>query len=522
MVDDSHRELSSRRHERGEESPGPAASELSATAVASGIRDGEFSAEDVTRSCLDRIGARESDVGAWVNLDPDHALDQARAADERQRAGTRLGPLHGVPVGVKDIFDTTDFPTEWGSPICFGRQPIEDSAVVNRLRSAGAVILGKTVTSEFAAWRPGPTRNPHDLTRTPGGSSSGSAAAVADKMVPLAVGSQTEGSTIRPASYCGVVGFKPSFGAISRRGVMRLSPSLDHVGLFSRSVADIWLLAGALFRAGRELVAEARGAPIRLGFVPSPFWDHATRELRDSFERYAEAARLPRVDLPPGFEDARTVRDRISSAEIAVEFGELHGRAADRLDDLFRRTIERGQAITHDELEESTGSPGEAGHFARRRVRRLRCAGHTRRNRRRRFTGHNRRPGVQQHLDVVREPGHQPSAVDRAIRIADRGPARGASWPRWRFVGYRGSDHWWTTAQLKLKPTSDTRVGNAALPSRGDTSHSEHREFVNGMRRPAPLSDHFASEELTSRLPMDIVGRSRSARDHLRCSVTRA
>ena len=351
MVDDSHRELSSRRHERGEESPGPAASELSATAVASGIRDGEFSAEDVTRSCLDRIGTRESDVGAWVNLDPDHALDQARAADERQRAGTRLGPLHGVPVGVKDIFDTTDFPTEWGSPICFGRQPIEDSAVVNRLRSAGAVILGKTVTSEFAAWRPGPTRNPHDLTRTPGGSSSGSAAAVADKMVPLAVGSQTEGSTIRPASYCGVVGFKPSFGAISRRGVMRLSPSLDHVGLFSRSVADIWLLAGSLFRAGRELVAEARGAPIRLGFVPSPFWDHATRELRDSFERYAEAARLPRVDLPPGFEDARTVRDRISSAEIAVEFGELHGRAAARLDDLFRRTIERGQAITHDELE---------------------------------------------------------------------------------------------------------------------------------------------------------------------------
>ena len=171
---------------------------------------------------------------------------QARAADERRLSGQPIGALHGVPVAIKDIFDTADMPTEYGSPIYAGRTPSRDATVVSRLRAAGAVIMGKTVTTEFAYFFPGKTRNPHNPEHTPGGSSSGSAAAVGAEMVPLAIGSQTNGSTIRPAAYCGVVGFKPTHGLISRHRALALSRTLDHVGLFARSVDDIALLAEAI------------------------------------------------------------------------------------------------------------------------------------------------------------------------------------------------------------------------------------------------------------------------------------
>ena len=165
----------------------------------------------------------ENDVHAFTHLDADYALSQARALDERRRSGQPLGPLHGVPVGIKDIFDTADYPTECGSPLFKGRRPMRDCTAVARLRAAGAVIIGKTVTTECAYFHPGPTRNPHDLDRTPGGSSSGSAAAVAAGMIPLAIGSQTNGSVIRPASFCGVYGVKPTHGTISRHGALILS-----------------------------------------------------------------------------------------------------------------------------------------------------------------------------------------------------------------------------------------------------------------------------------------------------------
>ncbi|HSD60121.1 MAG TPA: amidase, partial [Burkholderiales bacterium] len=219
---------------------------LSASEAAGLIRDGVVSSEQLVEVCLGRVGETDGAVQAWAHLDPAYALEQARAADAWRLEGRPTGPLHGVPVGVKDVFDTADMPTENGSALDAGRTPSRDATVVARLRAAGAVILGKTVTTEFATYTPGKTRNPHNPEHTPGGSSSGSAAAVAAGMVPLALGSQTNGSVIRPAAFCGVLGFKPTHGLISRHGMLGLSRSLDHVGLFARTVEDVALLAGQL------------------------------------------------------------------------------------------------------------------------------------------------------------------------------------------------------------------------------------------------------------------------------------
>jgi Asp-tRNA(Asn)/Glu-tRNA(Gln) amidotransferase A subunit family amidase len=197
-----------------------------------------MTSEGLVSACLERIAAIEDGIGAWAYLDADHALKQACEADRIQQDGQTLGLLHGIPVGVKDIFDTGDMPTEDGTVLHAGRQPQEDATAVALLREAGAVILGKTVTTELAVYAPGKTRNPHDLERTPGGSSSGSAAAVAAGMVPLAIGTQTNGSVIRPASYCGVYGYKPSYGRISRHRVLQQSRPLDQVGVFARTIED--------------------------------------------------------------------------------------------------------------------------------------------------------------------------------------------------------------------------------------------------------------------------------------------
>jgi len=202
---------------------------LSASEAARLIHDGIISSEQLIDACLERIREVDDRVQAWAFLDADYARTQARAADERRLSGQPIGALHGVPIAIKDIFDTADMPTEYGSPIYAGRTPSRDATVVSRLRAAGAVILGKTVTTEFAYFSPGKTRNPQNFEHTPGGSSSGSAAAVGAEMVPLAIGSQTNGSTIRPAAYCGAVGFKPTHGLISRYRALALSRTLDHV-----------------------------------------------------------------------------------------------------------------------------------------------------------------------------------------------------------------------------------------------------------------------------------------------------
>src|SRR6266851_1743143 len=223
---------------------------FSARDAAREIAAGRLSAEALIAACLDRIAARETVVGAWHYLDRDAALAAARQRD----ASSPSGPLHGVPIAVKDLIDTSDMPTGYGSPIYEGHRPAADAACVALARAAGAVVLGKTVTTEFACFTAGKTANPRNPAHTPGGSSSGSAAAVADGMVPLAFGSQTAGSVIRPASYCGVVGFKPSFGLIARAGVKPLADSLDTIGTMARNVADAAFFAGIL--GGRPALRE--------------------------------------------------------------------------------------------------------------------------------------------------------------------------------------------------------------------------------------------------------------------------
>ena len=203
---------------------------LSASDSRAALERGLLSSQELVAACCARIDELEESICAWAHLDQAQALEQARRADEFRSRGLALGPLHGLPIGIKDIIDTADYPTELGTVLHRGRRPARDATLVSLLKEAGAIILGKTVTAEMAVFAPGKTRNPPHLEHTPGGSSSGSAAAVASAMVPLAVGTQTNGSIIRPASYCGVYGFKPSFGRISRHGVLRQSPPLDTIG----------------------------------------------------------------------------------------------------------------------------------------------------------------------------------------------------------------------------------------------------------------------------------------------------
>src|SRR5713226_2045806 len=269
---------------------------LSATDAARLIRDGVISSEQLVEACLARVRETDGRIEAWAFLDPEYALEQARAADEWRLGGRPLGPLHGIPVGLKDIIDTADMPTENGSVLHAGRTPSRDAPVVAMLRGASAVIMGKTVTTEFAGAFPNKTRNPHNPAHTPGGSSSGSAAAVAAGMVPLALGSQTNGSTIRPAAFCGVYGFKPTHGLIPRHGILALSHTLDHVGLFARTIEDIALLAEQLTgyderdhdtrpRARIPFGAIAAEEPPLLpmiAFVKTPLWNRVEDETKQA------------------------------------------------------------------------------------------------------------------------------------------------------------------------------------------------------------------------------------------------
>jgi Asp-tRNA(Asn)/Glu-tRNA(Gln) amidotransferase A subunit family amidase len=222
--------------------------EYSVTEAAALLASGKLSAVQLAEDCLARVERREQEVQAWAYLDPEHLLAQARASDSQPRRSL----LHGIPVAVKDIIDTADMPTEYGSPIYAGHRPQWDAACVAMLRNAGALVMGKAVTVEFAARHPGKTRNPHNTAHTPGGSSSGSAAAVADCMVPLALGTQTGGSVIRPSAYCGIVGFKPTFNIINRSGVKPNSESLDTVGIMARTVDDVSLLFSAITGASSQ------------------------------------------------------------------------------------------------------------------------------------------------------------------------------------------------------------------------------------------------------------------------------
>ena len=334
-------------------------SELTACQAAAEIARGALSAEDYTRSCLDRIAAVESEVQAFIHLDPEHALEQARALDRQKANGGRVGTLHGIPVGIKDIFDTADYPTECGSPILAGRRPKTDATVVAKLREAGAVIIGKTVTTEFAYFHPGKTRNPRDVTRTPGGSSSGSAAAVAAGMVPLAIGSQTNGSMIRPAAFCGVFGVKPSHGLISRSGALTLSHKLDHVGAFARSIDDLALILDCIVGHDaadpdsrsfaspnfRAVAAEAPPLPPSFAFVRTPMWDKADAEARTALEELAKELGAQEVDLPGDYKAAWDGLRAIMAADMASNLGAFVDKGGE-VSKPFRDLIEEGRKVT--------------------------------------------------------------------------------------------------------------------------------------------------------------------------------
>jgi len=335
--------------------------DLTALQARDEIARGALKAVELAEACHERIAEREPGVEAWAHLDSDLVMRQAEAADRFRASGRAIGLLHGVPVGVKDIVDTRDMPTENGTILDEGRRPRADAAVVERLREAGAIILGKTVTTELAVYHPGKTRNPHDASRTPGGSSSGSAASVAAGMAPLAIGTQTNGSVIRPASYCGVVGFKPSRGLISRRGILVQSPTLDSVGTFSRTVEDAALLADAI--AGhdprdRQTVLAARPdlsrttmsrPPVKpaLAFVRSPVWDEAEEDVRAGFTELVETlgGGIEEVELPSPFERAHALHSVVMLADIARSFSRYFEYGRDKLSGRLVGMIEEGRTV---------------------------------------------------------------------------------------------------------------------------------------------------------------------------------
>jgi amidase len=334
--------------------------QLTASQIVRAIDGADTTCEAVARACLERIAEREHEVQAWQYLDPDQVIREAQALD---RSGRR-GPLFGVPYGVKDIIDTVDMPTGYGTPIHKGHRPQRDAACVALTRKAGGVLMGKTVTTEFANVHPGKTRNPYDAQRTPGGSSSGSGAAVGDNMVPLALGTQTTGSTTRPASFCGVFGYRPTWGDLRLNGVMEASGTLDTLGILARSIEDVSLYRDVLLGIAPQPLAESVPAP-RIGFCRTHNWDkvepHTQKLLEDAAERLARAgARVEDVTLASdfvaledahrwisGFEMSRNLTWEIENHwnEISEEF--RNGRLTDGLACTYEQYVSNRALMHH-------------------------------------------------------------------------------------------------------------------------------------------------------------------------------
>jgi Asp-tRNA(Asn)/Glu-tRNA(Gln) amidotransferase A subunit family amidase len=290
---------------------------LSATELAAAIAAGKVQSEALVAACLERIRVREPEVQAWAHLDAALAMKQARERD-RQPPRSRL---HGIPIGVKDVIDTADLPTEYGSPIYKGHRPACDAACVAQVRELGGVILGKTVSTEFATRNPGKTRNPRNLAHAPGGSSSGSAAAVADLMVPFAFGTQTSSSIVRPAAYCGAVGYKPSFNLMNRAGLKFLAESLDTLGVLARTVPDAAMIAEELSGCPPARFDEVKALKPRIGFCRTPYWSRADAATQAALEGAIPmlskaGATIEAVTLDGEFEQLADVQVRVSSYEF--------------------------------------------------------------------------------------------------------------------------------------------------------------------------------------------------------------
>lgn len=328
-------------------------------AAARAIRGGLTTSRALVEACLRTHDEREPSVHAFAWLDRDRALRLADEADARTRhQGARLGPLHGVPVGVKDIFDTAGIPTENGSPLYGGRVPDRSAATVSALEDAGAIVIGKTVTTELAFFHPGPTRNPHDVSRTPGGSSQGSAAAVAAGMIPGAIGSQTNGSVIRPAAFCGVVGVKPTYGRVSLEGVMPFAPTLDHAGTFTHGVEGAAWMCAALTRTPLEDWWSEAATPPRFAAIRTKDWDTASDAMRARFQQVVDglAAAGRAIEwpgLPEGLDEAVPVLRTIMAKESVATIGRAIARDPSKASAVARALVEEGSAIGDDRYREA-------------------------------------------------------------------------------------------------------------------------------------------------------------------------
>ena len=337
-------------------------SNLTAVNIVQSLKNGEFTCEELVTKYIDHIKKYEKNVEAWEFFDETLILKQAKKLDQDHQLGKVQGDLHGVPVGIKDIFDTGDMPTTDGTEIHKENPSWNDCTVVSKLKQAGAIIMGKTVTTELAYYSPGKTKNPHDPTRTPGGSSSGSAAAVASHMVPLAIGSQTNGSVIRPASFCGVVGYKPSKGLISRHLVLQISRALDQIGVFSNTIEDAALISEQLFGYDKQdpdtsisakpklLVASKQKPPMEplFAYIKLPFMNELDDNTKEVFDELKDTlkGRVDEIELPDGFKGIPNWHKIIMESDMARSFSEEYKKSKDKLSDTIIETIERGQRYT--------------------------------------------------------------------------------------------------------------------------------------------------------------------------------
>ena len=341
---------------------------LSAYDLSQKLHSGEISSLELCKAYLDRIKKFEKDVQAWQFLDKKLLLEKAEEADTYRKSGKPLGPLHGMPVAIKDIIGTYDMPTECGTVFRKKMSNSQDSEIVNLLKNAGAIIMGKTVTCELAYIHPSKTKNPHDYSRTPGGSSSGSAASVASYMAPLSIGSQTGGSVIRPASYCGVVGYKPTYGLISRNGVLRTSQTLDHIGMFGRNVEDVALLAKALIKKDKQdpasihyssenILAETKKGPLfepKFIFYKTNHWKMIEKKSRDAFEYFIKSFKNIEVfDTPSYFKDIHKYHQVIHETDLANNFSIYYKKFKSKLSKYMQDAISRGNKYTAKEYAEA-------------------------------------------------------------------------------------------------------------------------------------------------------------------------
>jgi Asp-tRNA(Asn)/Glu-tRNA(Gln) amidotransferase A subunit family amidase len=316
------------------------------------IRDGKVSAEAIMQSCLERIEQREAEVGAFICYDADSALAAARLADQTEPKG----PLHGVPFGIKDIIDTDQFPTDWGTTFYDGHQPTRNASCVELFIRAGGIPFGKTVTTEFAYFKPGKTANPHNLGHTPGGSSSGSAAAVADYMLPFGFGSQTAASLIRPAAYCGIPGYKASHGSFDLQGVMSLSPNLDTLGFLARDIEDFELARSVLCGSNPVELPDLDDAPLRISLFCGPHWMDGSLEMRDVCQRAMNAlksagAQTGELACPQVFKELTEAQKTVMAYDVSHARIYEYSRYADQISRQFHDLFESGLAVSRTDFE---------------------------------------------------------------------------------------------------------------------------------------------------------------------------